>query len=79
MKTLSTLVKAALLTLAATPAFAVDTAKVYNSGLMVMIFLGFFAMVVLVQLMPAISVLLGMIREMVNGTPQVKNQTAKSK
>lgn len=80
MKTLRVLANAVALSLVAiTPAFAVDTAKVYNSGLMVLIFLGFFALVVIVQLMPAISVMLGMVKELVSGSRQAKAQTIKGK
>ncbi|HTG81668.1 MAG TPA: hypothetical protein VL949_06965 [Geobacteraceae bacterium] len=48
----------------ATCAFASTTAKVYSSGYMVLAFLGFCALVVVVQLIPAIMTLIGMLKGM---------------
>ena len=62
MKTTRTLLCTLAMTLMACPAFAVNTAKVYKSGPMVLIFLGFFAMLVVVQLIPALTTLFGMIK-----------------
>lgn len=53
--------------LAATPAFAVDTTQVYNSGVLVLAFLAFLALVVAVQLLPALFMLIGMIRGLFTG------------
>ncbi|MEJ2201370.1 MAG: hypothetical protein P8X63_10215 [Desulfuromonadaceae bacterium] len=50
---------------AASPVLAaggVDTTKVYNSGFLVLAFLGFCAMIVVAQLIPAIILLVGTIR-----------------
>ena len=47
---------------AATPAFAAATTRVYSSGLLVLVFLGFCALVVVAQLIPAIISLVGMIK-----------------
>jgi hypothetical protein len=57
--------------LAAAPAFAVNTAKVYKSGPLVLIFLGFFALLIVVQLLPALSTLIGMLKGVFSskGTP----------
>ena len=43
-------------------AFAASTVKVYNSGLLVLAFLGFCALVVVIQLIPAIITLFGMVK-----------------
>jgi hypothetical protein len=49
--------------LATTPcAFASTTTKVYNSGILVLAFLGFCALVVVIQLIPAIITLCGMLK-----------------
>lgn len=66
MKALRMLIPGTLsLLVVASPAFAVDTAKVYNSGILVIVFLGFLALVVLAQLLPAIIMLMGMVRGLV--------------
>lgn len=68
MKSLNTLITALTLWLGIAPhALAATTTKVYNSGILVLVFLGFCALVVVVQLIPAIITLVGMIRGMVNG------------
>lgn len=48
------------LILMAVPAFAADTTKVYNSGILVLLFVGFCALLVVAQLLPAVMNLLGM-------------------
>lgn len=63
MKTTRTLLcSLAMVLMTVLPAFAVNTAKVYKSGPMVLIFLGFFALLVVVQLIPALTTLFGMIK-----------------
>ena len=47
---------------ASTGAFAADTHKVYASGVLVLVFIGFVALVVVVQMIPAIITLVGMLR-----------------
>ncbi len=44
----------------ANPAFAVDTSKTYNSGLLVLLFVGFCALIIVAQLVPALLALFGM-------------------
>lgn len=68
MKSVSTLCTALAVTLTAlTTAFAsgsaaeVDTSLTYNSGILVLAFAGFLALVVVVQLIPAVISLYGMI------------------
>lgn len=50
------------------PAFAVDTAKTYHSSVLVLVFLGFLALIVVVQLVPSILMLLGWIKSLAKGT-----------
>ncbi len=45
-----------------TGAYAADTHKVYASGILVLAFIGFVALVVVVQMIPAIITLCGMIK-----------------
>ena len=57
--------KSALTTLivslmAVSPALAADTSKVYTSGVLVLLFVGFCALLVVAQLLPAVMNLLGM-------------------
>ena len=47
---------------AVTPAFAASATRVYSSGALVLVFLGFCALVVVAQLIPAIMTLIGMIK-----------------
>ncbi|MDO3377389.1 hypothetical protein [Geoalkalibacter halelectricus] len=51
-------------------AFAVDTTKVYNSGILVLVFLGFCALVVVIQILPAIVLMFGSIRSMIKSASQ---------
>lgn len=67
----------ALVLTAITPAFAADTHKVYSSGILVLVFLGFCALVVVVQLIPALITLFGMIKSMVSGTAKEEQVKAK--
>jgi hypothetical protein len=48
-------------------AFAATTARVYNSGILVLVFIGFVALVVVVQMIPAILTLMGMLRGLARG------------
>ncbi len=75
---MTTLGNAALFTLIMnTAAFAAPaTNKVYSSGLLVLLFLGFCALVVVAQLIPAMITLYGMIKGAVEAR---KLATAKSR
>ena len=53
------------LVLTAVPAFAVDTTKVYSSGLLIIVFIGVCALLVVSQMIPAILLLLGMVKGLV--------------
>ena len=49
---------------ASTGAFAADTHKIYASGVLVLVFIGFVALVVVVQMIPAIITMVGMLRSL---------------
>ncbi len=69
MKKITTLpMSLALLSVAVTPALAVDTGKTYNSGILVLLFVGFCALIIVAQLVPAVLALLGMTKEAAKGT-----------
>ncbi len=51
------------LSLFAVPAFAVDTAKTYNSGILILLFVGFCALLIVAQLVPAVLALFGLTKE----------------
>jgi len=51
------------LILMSVPAMAADTSKVYNSGILVLLFVGFCALLVVAQLLPAVMNLLGMTKK----------------
>ncbi len=56
------------MSLIAVPAFAVDTAKTYNSGILVLLFVGFCALLIVAQLVPAVLALFGMTKAVAQGT-----------
>lgn len=56
----SVLATCTFLLMAISPAMAADTSKVYNSGILVLLFVGFCALLVVAQLLPAVMSLLGM-------------------
>jgi hypothetical protein len=58
MKTLATLIG----TIAPATAFAAATAAAGNDGMFIWIFLGFFALVVVGQLVPAVMLIIGMVK-----------------
>jgi len=45
------------------PALAADTSKVYTSGILVLLFVGFCALLVVAQLLPAVMNLLGVTKQ----------------
>jgi hypothetical protein len=47
-----------------TGAFAASSQKVYSSGILVLVFIGFVALVVVVQMIPAIITLCSMLKEL---------------
>jgi hypothetical protein len=75
MKSIRTALQALALCLAASPALAADTHKVYNSGILVLAFLGFCALVVVSQLIPSIVLLCGILKEAAQGLREKKTAT----
>ncbi len=72
---LSTLMMTLLLV---TPAFAIDTAQTYNSGILVLLFVGFCALLIVAQLVPAILVLFGMTKAVAQGVSDKRATGVKS-
>ncbi len=66
----------ALVPATATGAFAAEPVKVYSSSLLVLAFVGFLALVVVIQLIPAIMTLIGaltgLIRKEENGMAKAR-------
>ena len=60
MKTVITTVFSVLATIS--PAFAADTTVVYKSGILVSVFVGVCALIVVAQLVPALMLLMGFIK-----------------
>jgi len=58
----------ALLLMTISPALAVNTSQTYNSGILVLLFVGFCALIIIAQLVPAVLALLGMTKEAVKST-----------
>ncbi len=58
----------ALVLLVVSPAMAVDTSQTYNSGILVLAFVGFCALLIVAQLVPAVLALFGMTKEAVKST-----------
>lgn len=87
MKTTSTIISSLALTVAATTAAIasaapteVDTSVTYNSGILVLAFAGFLALVVVVQTIPAVITLYGMIKgAMEAGKEREATSTANNK
>ena len=57
-----------MMLLIANPAFAINTAQTYSSGILVGLFLAFCALIVVVQLVPTIILLIGFVKGMSKGT-----------
>lgn len=58
----------AMVLLVVSPALAVDTSQTYNSGILVLAFVGFCALLIVAQLVPAVLALFGMTKEAVKST-----------
>ena len=65
------------LSLFTVPAFAVDTTQTYNSGILILLFVGFCALLIVAQLVPAVLTLFGMTKEAVKQSGR-KTSTAKN-
>ncbi len=68
-----------LLFLVASPALAVDTSQTYNSGILVLLFVGFCALLIVAQLVPAILALFGMTKEAAKSASGKKLATSSKK
>lgn len=78
MKTLETLfITVTLCIFAVSEAFAASTTRVYNSGILVIAFLGFCALVVVVQMIPALITMWGIVKELVAGKGKEKEADAR--
>ena len=62
-----------------TPAFAVDTATTYSSGILVLLFIGFCALLIVAQLVPAVLVLFGMTKAVARGVKDKQAATVNAK
>lgn len=76
-------IKSVLSTIAITmmlvsPAFAIDTAQTYNSGILTLLFVGFCALLIVAQLVPAVLTLFGMTKAVAQGVSK-KTQTSDAK
>lgn len=70
MKTLTALIG----TIAPATAFAAENVPAGNDGIFVWIFLGFFAMIVVGQLIPAVMLIIGLVKGITART-EAKNET----
>ena len=61
------------------PAFAVDTTSTYNSGILVLLFVGFCALLIVAQLVPAVLMLIGMTKAVTKGVGEKKAQASGAK
>ena len=66
-----------ILSFLAVPAFAVDTAKAYNSGILVLLFVGFCALIIVAQLVPAVMALFGLTKDAARGTQKTVTSAAR--
>ncbi|WP_321389569.1 hypothetical protein [uncultured Desulfuromusa sp.] len=68
----TSLITFALMLMAVSPVLATDTSKTYNSGILVLLFVGFCALLIIAQLVPAVLVLFGMTKEAAKSTSDKK-------
>jgi len=66
------LITTGTLLLASTPAFAVDTTQTYNSGILTLLFVGFCALIIVAQLVPAVLTLFGMTKAVMPQRSKIK-------
>ncbi len=50
------------------PAFAFDTSVFFKNGIMASVFVGFLALIVVIQLVPALMLLMGCIKALIAGS-----------
>ena len=61
--------------ISALPAYAVDTTKTYQSGILVLVFLGVCALIVVVQLLPSLILLFSWIKGLSRRTADTHEKT----
>jgi hypothetical protein len=76
MKT--TIISLAILLATAPCAFASTTTKVYNSGILVLAFLGFCSLVVVIQMIPAMITLFGILKGMAKKVDTIQEAKAEA-
>lgn len=77
MKAARTILSTLVLTLlAVSPAMAVDTTRTYHSGWLVLIFIGLFALIVVAQMVPAMVMLLGVVKGVASATKKAAEEGA---
>ena len=69
----------AMLLMLVSPALAVDTSKTYNSGILILLFVGFCALIIVAQLVPALLALFGLTKEAARSTSGKKLATSAKK
>ena len=69
----------ALMLLSGSPVFAADTARVFNSGLLVLLFVGFCTLLIVVQVLPAILSVLGMTKNAAENVVDAQLQAGPAK
>lgn len=80
MKTIYLLINSLMVFMATvTNSYAANDTTIYKSGLLVIVFLGFCALVVIAQLVPALLVLTGMIKSIIKGTKEKSVQVEAGK
>lgn len=62
-RVIALLLSSALMLAMASPVLAVDTTKTYNSGILILLFIGFCALLIVAQLVPALLALFGMTKD----------------
>lgn len=73
----SVLATLSMMLMAVSPALAADTTKVYNSGILVLLFVGFCALLVVAQLLPAVMSLFGMTKNAAKNARSMQTAQAK--
>lgn len=73
----SVLATLSMMLMAVSPALAADTTKVYNSGILVLLFVGFCALLVVAQLLPAVMSLFGMTKNAAKNARGMQSAQAK--
>ena len=70
---MKTLLSALALMLVPVYSFAIDTSATYQSGLLALIFVGFCALIIVAQLVPAVLMLFGMMKAVKPVSKKVKS------